>query len=574
MLGQIRISELQGYQERRAKQARASVIGAYLFLTIFNACVFGQTYNSIWDGSSQTFPNQVCPRWMLLDESASSNPAFLGDSLILTTINSAENLSYSQSMPLFLPQDSLVIEFRLRVVSQSSSTSTRAGVGVLFVTNPQLGNTLWIGSDEIFLWSNIDVKGMSVSVDTDQSAHIYRIVVLSNGSISVYYDGTNVLTGTTFSNGSYWGNVLGLYWGDLTGSAYSIQYWVDFKHNAYAYDQDSDSDAISDSCDNCPSVPNTGQDDADSDGVGDSCDECPDFPGSVCLNSIWNGLEHRLPNATCPPWSENFSASPESHYLRGDTLVLVTTDTAGTLEYFQSAPDIVIPDPLVIEAKMRFVAGNSIPARAPASLVCSYGLNTGNILFIKQDEIFLLSEYYIQGPTISVDTDDTFHSYRMVIHASHAIEVYYDDVLVLQGALTPENSSWGVTPSIAFGDDTYHAYCTSEWLYVRHNAFPFIDDDSDGIRNQCDNCDLVANPSQFDCDNDGIGDACDFLSGDADNSGAITISDAVLLINYIFSGGPAPCPLRNGDADCSGAVTISDAVYLINYIFAGGPAPC
>ena len=65
-----------------------------------------------------------------------------------------------------------------------------------------------------------------------------------------------------------------------------------------------------------------------------------------------------------------------------------------------------------------------------------------------------------------------------------------------------------------------------------------------------------------------------YLSGDADNSGVVNISDAVFLINYVFNGGPAPNPLAAGDADCSGTVTISDAVYLINYIFSGGPAPC
>ena len=64
------------------------------------------------------------------------------------------------------------------------------------------------------------------------------------------------------------------------------------------------------------------------------------------------------------------------------------------------------------------------------------------------------------------------------------------------------------------------------------------------------------------------------IIGDCDNSGFISISDAVFLIGYIFAGGPAPNPLYVGDVDCDALITISDVVYIINYIFAGGPAPC
>ena len=66
----------------------------------------------------------------------------------------------------------------------------------------------------------------------------------------------------------------------------------------------------------------------------------------------------------------------------------------------------------------------------------------------------------------------------------------------------------------------------------------------------------------------------DFLCGDANADGFVNISDAVYLIQYIFSGGPAPNPLAEGDANCDVDVNISDAVYLIGYIFSGGPAPC
>jgi len=69
-------------------------------------------------------------------------------------------------------------------------------------------------------------------------------------------------------------------------------------------------------------------------------------------------------------------------------------------------------------------------------------------------------------------------------------------------------------------------------------------------------------------------EVCGTLHGDADKSSNIDIDDAVYLIVFIFSGGPAPDPYWTGDANCTDIVDIDDAVYLISYIFSGGPPPC
>ena len=61
--------------------------------------------------------------------------------------------------------------------------------------------------------------------------------------------------------------------------------------------------------------------------------------------------------------------------------------------------------------------------------------------------------------------------------------------------------------------------------------------------------------------------------GDADNNGALSIGDAVYIINYIFASGPAPVQACLADADGNHATSIGDAVFIINYIFAAGPAP-
>ena len=69
-------------------------------------------------------------------------------------------------------------------------------------------------------------------------------------------------------------------------------------------------------------------------------------------------------------------------------------------------------------------------------------------------------------------------------------------------------------------------------------------------------------------------DLMTFICGDANADSSVNVSDAVYIINYVFSGGNAPDPLESGDTNCDLSVNVSDAVYLINYVFSGGNMPC
>ncbi len=64
-----------------------------------------------------------------------------------------------------------------------------------------------------------------------------------------------------------------------------------------------------------------------------------------------------------------------------------------------------------------------------------------------------------------------------------------------------------------------------------------------------------------------------YICGDANSDGITNVSDAIWIINYVFTDGPEPDPIQSGDANWDSEVNVSDAVYVINYVFNNGPVP-
>ena len=89
-------------------------------------------------------------------------------------------------------------------------------------------------------------------------------------------------------------------------------------------------------------------------------------------------------------------------------------------------------------------------------------------------------------------------------------------------------------------------------------ASDFADIDGDGILNAQDNCPNIANPSQADCDNNGIGDACEITNGTALDCNHNGIPDSCEIANHTATdcnnnGIPDTCDIANNtDGDCDG----------------------
>jgi hypothetical protein len=63
-----------------------------------------------------------------------------------------------------------------------------------------------------------------------------------------------------------------------------------------------------------------------------------------------------------------------------------------------------------------------------------------------------------------------------------------------------------------------------------------------------------------------------FLRGDSDQNGVVNITDAVLTLNFLFSGGPAPSCQDAADADDGGSLSITDGIFVLDFLFTGGRA--
>ena len=64
-----------------------------------------------------------------------------------------------------------------------------------------------------------------------------------------------------------------------------------------------------------------------------------------------------------------------------------------------------------------------------------------------------------------------------------------------------------------------------------------------------------------------------FWRGDANQDGALDVSDAVATFAFLFTGGARPACDDAVDTNDDGRLDLSDGIYTLGWLFQGGPAP-
>lgn len=195
------------------------------------------------------------------------------------------------------------------------------------------------------------------------------------------------------------------------------------------------------------------------------------LPDLLASNTITWSASEGLPSSDCAPWTLLETADTETPMLAGGVMTLTTSPDGEFMFYNQGDADLITPATLVIEARMRFVAGTSSNT---ARTVAAVGFRIGpdrkrNTLHIADGEIFLLSDATTKGNAASVATTDALHTYRLEVDTTTgAITVFRDGVSTLTGSAFEIADA--LAPTILFGDASGSAGGTSEWASVSHNA--------------------------------------------------------------------------------------------------------
>jgi hypothetical protein len=179
----------------------------------------------------------------------------------------------------------------------------------------------------------------------------------------------------------------------------------------------------------------------------------------------WEATSGALPTE---PFQLLNTSNVEAPFLANGALTLANNVNDENMIYLMSGNDFLFPDQLEINFTMKFGSGSSqYSYRTPAAVVFTTAAGVGNSLWIGADRLFLmLGGTTVGQSTTTVDTNDVFHEYRIVVSgkaAGSGISVFQDGVLTLTGNSVIDLSNNGSAQRVAFGEVSNYAAGSSQW---------------------------------------------------------------------------------------------------------------
>jgi Tol biopolymer transport system component len=332
---------------------------------------------------------------------------------------------------------------------------------------------------------------------------------------------------------------------------------------------DSDGDGVPDSVDNCPTVPNPGQEDADGDGVGDACDGCPLDPAKTSPGVCGCGVPDTDTDGDGTPDCIDGCPNDPAKVAPGACgcgVADTDTDGDGTPDCIDGCPNDpakVAPGACGCGVPDTDTDGDGTPdcidgcpndpaKVAPGACGCGVadtdtdGDGTPDCLDGCPNDPAKIAPGACGCGVPDVDTDHD--------GVPDCIDGCPND----PAKTSPGVCGCGHPDTDTDGDGVPDCVdnCPS-----RPNPGQ-QDSDGDGIGDACDNCPQVANPSQADCDGDGIGDACAIAGGAPDCN---------------LNGVPDSCDIASGfsqDQDQNGVPDECERDGGSPFCFGYGPGIC